>query len=396
VSHLRRLVAARSIAAREGVSLESVSLEDATGAPPDAEDVAGRVESALTDALERIPPDEVGDPHEFQRALDTLLRETRRAADKLDRHPEAPLSRGERLALEAVVRTDGSRPTLLIRDGAVDPAHPLAREWADRLTLNRDRVRALAGSVGRIEPANATASRFFGTGWVVDAAQGLVLTNLHVLEAMWQRLPHTMVKTGDTFRLFGGAFMDFAVESGSTATHRFQVVEAKPSGVDGPEFARLDAAVLRIEPADGQAVPQAVPVVADPDGPRGNLASFCVIGFPGPPAHTTGVHEVVDWAWVNATLFGNRYGVKRLAPGLAHRPLGSFAGDDRPWVFGHDATTLGGSSGSPILSWLDDAPAAFGLHFAGASVDTNCAHAVAAAAESLVAMGVPVRASAGR
>jgi len=59
-------------------------------------------------------------------------------------------------------------------------------------------------------------------------------------------------------------------------------------------------------------------------------------------------------------------------------------------VFGHDPTTLGGSSGSPVFNWLDAAPGSFGLHFAGASVDTNIAHAVAACATELRAIGVPV------
>src|SRR5262249_30010924 len=131
-------------------------------------------------------------------------------------------------------------------------------------------------------------------------------------------------------------------------------------------------------------------VHADPDGPSGNLMSQCIVGFPGPPAYTGGWHEGVDWTWINATLFGNRYGVKRLAPGTTHRPLGSLRGDRKPCVFGHDATTLGGSSGSPIFAWLDDAPAAFGLHFAGATVDTNYAHAFAATADGLRAIGVPV------
>jgi hypothetical protein len=89
-------------------------------------------------------------------------------------------------------------------------------------------------------------------------------------------------------------------------------------------------------------------------------------------------------------LFGNRYGVKRLAPGNAHKPLGSVRGDYRRWVFGYDPTTLGGSSGSPIIQWLDAAPAAFGFHFAGASVDANYAHAFAACAGELQRIGVPV------
>jgi V8-like Glu-specific endopeptidase len=391
------LVAGRSRAVQDGIRAESMSLEDLIGqdaaaAKPSAVDVADRVEATLEQTLKRVPPDEIGDPREFRRALDLLLREAKRTARKLDDDPGAPLSRGEAIALEAVIRTDGTRPTLLVRDDAVDAEHPLARDWSQSLRDTQEPLRDRVRAVGRIEPANATARSFFGTGWVIDAGKGLVLTNLHVLEAMWRRLPHVMVRTATGFRILDGAFIDFAGESGRTRTDRFRVVEATASGIDGPGFARLDAAVLKVEPTrPDQEMPPAIPVVADSDGPRGNLPSLCVVGFPGPPAFTSGVHEGVDWGWVNATLFGNRFGVKRLAPGVAHRPLGSLDGDTRGWVFGHDPTTLGGSSGSPALAWLDNERGAFGLHFAGASVDTNCAHAFAASAEELRKIGVPVR-----
>jgi hypothetical protein len=188
-------------------------------------------------------------------------------------------------------------------------------------------------------------------------------------------------------------FIDFAAESGSLVKKRFQIVEATPSGIDGTGFARLDASVMRIEEIKdvSPALPEAIPVLADLDGPQGNLSSFCVIGYPGPPQFTSGVHEGVDWTWITATLFGGRFGVKRLAPGQAHRPIGTLAGDSQPWVFGHDATTLGGSSGSPVISWLNQNTGAFGLHFAGQTVETNCAHAIAQCREALEKLGVPVQ-----
>lgn len=390
--HLRGLVAARTIAARDGVATESVDLDEAALAPPRAADVTGRVE----DAMSRIPADEIGDAGAFRTALAVLLRETDKAASKLDADPEAPLSPGETLAFEAVVRADGTRPTLLVRDDVVDPNHPLARDWSGTLAKTQDVLRSRMRAIGRIEPSAATARSYFGTGWVVDAEAGLVLTNLHVLEAIWRRHADRMQHNGNRFRIHGETvFIDFAVESGRLRTNRFRVVEATPSGIDGGGYARLDAAVLRIEPIDGgdhgeQAVPAAIPVVADTDGPLGNLASFCTIGYPGAPEFTGGVHEGVDWTWVNTTLFGGRYGVKRLAPGIVHKPLGSIEGDERPWVLGHDATTLGGASGSPILTWLDGEPGGFGLHFAGATTRTNVAHAVASCAEQLRALGVPV------
>jgi hypothetical protein len=387
--HLRRLVVGRSLADRGGGGLESVDQDEAAAVGPGADDVTGRVE----DKLSRVPDDEVGDPQDYARALTILLHATRRAASKLDDNPDAPLAPDDEMALEAVIRTDGTRPTLLIRDGQADPGHPLAGDWSDLLAATRQRLAGPVAAIGRIEPAGATARGFFGTGWVVDAAAGLVLTNLHVLEAIWRRVPHLVERTDGELRIHDGVFIDFVRESGNSRRNIFRVVSARPSGVDGEDYARLDVAVLRIEPTgDGETeLPAAIPVHADPDGPRGDLASYVVVGFPGPPQYQSGVIDGVDWAWVNATLFGNRYGVKRIAPGTTHQPVGSFNQDPRRWVFGHDATTLGGNSGSPMLNWLDDAPGGFGLHFAVATTRTNIAHAVAACADELRALGVPVR-----
>ena len=380
---LRRLVTERSWADRAGVTLESVPLEEA--APPGAAEVTGRVEQAARHLAERQDVDD----RDFRRALDLWLRTTDRAARRLDNNPDAPLPPDEVYALEAVVRADGTRPSLLVRSGVVDPVQPLAAGWTGQLAAAGDRLTRAVAAIGRVEPTHPSGSDFFGTCWVVDDRNGLVLTNRHVLDAMVERLPHAVARTTAGFRVFDGAFVDFAAESGSADVRRYRIVEATPSQVNGTDFARLDAAVLRIEPLpDGpQDVPDALTVSADPDGPLGRLASYCIVGYPAQPVYASGTIEGVDWAWVTRTLFGNVYGVKRLAPGMTHRPLGSLPGDKRRWVFGHDATTLGGNSGSPALAWSDSA---FGLHFAGRSIDTNCAHAVSAITSELRALGVPI------
>jgi len=380
---LRRLVTERSWADRAGVTLESVPLEEA--APPGAAEVTGRVEQAARHLAERQDVDD----RDFRRALDLWLRTTDRAARRLDNNPDAPLPPDEVYALEAVVRADGTRPSLLVRSGVVDPVQPLAAGWTGQLAAAGDRLTRAVAAIGRVEPTHPSGSDFFGTCWVVDDRNGLVLTNRHVLDAMVERLPHAVARTTAGFRVFDGAFVDFAAESGSADVRRYRIVEATPSQVNGTDFARLDAAVLRIEPLpDGpQDVPDALTVSADPDGPLGRLASYCIVGYPAQPVYASGTIEGVDWAWVTRTLFGNVYGVKRLAPGMTHRPLGSLPGDKRRWVFGHDATTLGGNSGSPALAWSDSA---FGLHFAGRSIDTNCAHAVSAITTELRALGVPI------
>ena len=380
---LRRLVTERSHADQTGVTLESVPLAEA--APPGAAEVTGRVEQAARHMADR--PDV--DDRDFRRALDLWLRTTDRAARRLDDNPDAPLPPDEVYALEAVVRADGTRPSLLVRNGVVDPVQPLAADWTGQLTAAGDELTRAVAAIGRVEPTHPSGSDFFGTCWVVDHRKGLVLTNRHVMDAMVMRLSHAAARTSTGFRVFDGAFVDFAAESGSADVRRYRVVEATPSQVDGTNFARLDAAVLRIEPLpDGpQDVPDALTVSADPDGPLGRLASYCIVGYPAQPMYESGTIEGVDWAWVTRTLFGNVYGVKRLAPGMTHRPLGSLPGDKRRWVFGHDATTLGGNSGSPALAWTGSA---FGLHFAGRSIDTNCAHAVSAISTELRALGVPI------
>ena len=380
---LRRLVTERSWADRAGVTLESVPLEEA--APPGVAEVTGRVEQAARHLAERQDVDD----RDFRQALDLWLRTTDRAARRLDNNPDAPLPPDEVYALEAVVRADGTRPSLLVRSGVVDPVQPLAAGWTGQLAAAGDRLTRAVAAIGRVEPTHPSGSDFFGTCWVVDDRNGLVLTNRHVLDAMVERLPHAVARTTAGFRVFDGAFVDFAAESGSADVRRYRIVEATPSQVYGTDFARLDAAVLRIEPLpDGpQDVPDALTVSADPDGPLGRLASYCIVGYPAQPVYASGTIEGVDWAWVTRTLFGNVYGVKRLAPGMTHRPLGSLPGDKRRWVFGHDATTLGGNSGSPALAWTDSA---FGLHFAGRSIDTNCAHAVSAITTELRALGVPI------
>ena len=391
VDHLRGLLNRKSCAA--GVRAESTETFAADPQKaPDADEVVSRVR----DTMAKIPEEEIADPDAFRRALTIFLKQAETTLRKMGRNPEAPLERQDVFAIEAVIKTDGTRPSLLIRNGLVNADHPLAGGWRDSLIAAKDAIRACARAVGRVEPSNATAANYFGTGWVVkklDDTTGLVLTNRHVLEAMREQLQNSMSPTASGFSLLeGAAFIDFAAESGSLERRRFQVVSARNASVDGAGFARLDAAVLTIKRIAGETIdlPPPIPVIADTDGPIGNLSSFCVIGYPATPPFGSGIHEGVDWAWVNATLFGGRFGVKRLAPGIAHRPLGSLDGDARQWVFGHDATTLGGSSGSPVIAWLNQGGGGFGLHFAGASVQTNCAHAIAQCRAELEALGVPV------
>jgi len=72
-------------------------------------------------------------------------------------------------------------------------------------------------------------------------------------------------------------------------------------------------------------------------------------------------------------LFGDQYGVQYISLGMVDQRPGSVEFDQNNWVFTHDATTLGGSSGSVILSLIGEMPLC-GLHFGGESLAANYAH----------------------
>ncbi|MDR5753015.1 MULTISPECIES: trypsin-like peptidase domain-containing protein [unclassified Caballeronia] len=139
---------------------------------------------------------------------------------------------------------------------------------------------------------------------------------------------------------------------------------------EGDAFSYIDIAIMKVDPE--KIMP--VEVAGNSDFEKvATLQSVCIVGFPGPPYERTGIVDGVDWEWVDQHLFGQAYGFKRVAPGVVHRSSGTIGGDEIGWVFGHDATTLGGNSGSGVFAWHDGG-GAFGLHFAGNSLDTNCAH----------------------
>jgi hypothetical protein len=320
-----------------------------------------------------------------QAAAAPVFRLVEDALQALRKRPGAPLATAQILGLETVVRADGTRPSLILRNGAVDPDHPLAAGWRDTLASTRAEVGKIALATARVQARGGSRTNYFGSGFLFDAGKGLLVTNQHVAGAALRkaiapsrrRLPGGQV---DTYRLYGDLIeCEFDGELGSATSTRCAVREiALPASACGPGQQTPDIAVLRLEPLDGASLPEALVIAPRPEFEEcGALTSICTVGFPATPRHRTGIVGGIDWAYVDKTLFDEQYGVKRLAPGEVHRKIapGEFG---RYFTFGHDTTTLGGSSGSGVFAWLDGAQA-FGLHFFGVSADTNLAHGFGAA-----------------
>lgn len=293
--------------------------------------------------------------------------------------------------LEAVVHSDGSRPVLFVDDDFVDVLDPAAAAYATSLSRVESAVRQVCRAVGRVEDPSSTLG-YQGTAWAVD--EGVVVTNYHVLQGI-------SVGGSRVGGVFSGALKPgIAVDFGREVSHnsprdrRFPVRRVLGVGrpgdpacahptVKGINFDALDVAVLELEPVAGQSFPSPV-TVARGDDPRtrGRLAtkgrSVYLVGFPGRSQSTR--------PDVFASLFSSVKGVKRLTPGLISEGRGDVAGDDADWVIGHDASTLGGSSGSLVVDLETDGRMVLGLHFAGLPDRVNWAHALEGATGTLAAV----------
>ena len=252
--------------------------------------------------------------------------------------PGARLGAAEVSGLEAVIRTDGSRPVLFVEDNFVDVTAPSAGAYAAGLSRLEDAVRQVCRSVGRVDDPTVSIG-YQGTAWML--AEGLVATNFHVLEAIapgGQRLDGRFEG-----RLKTGAAVHFGHEAGNPRPQRRfpirRVISVGCAGAaefaqaNGLNFDGLDLAILELEPVAGCPFP--VPNrVARGDDPatRGGLASagrgVYLVGYPGNEHSTT--------PDLFASLFAGVKSFKRLAPGCIMAGPGEVPDDPRGWILTHE------------------------------------------------------------
>ncbi len=260
------------------------------------------------------------------------------------------------VGLEAIVKRVG-RPPLLIRNNVVE-LQPLD-DFPAGTDAQIKAVEGLIPSVGRIDFINHNLA-WGGTGWVVDKkADGhIILTNRHVAQfiakrnadgqAVFMRSPVTGIRYG--------AQVDFNDEVGATPDNA-RLARAIEIVYLADDLA-ADMALLKVKQADGASFPMPEPVpLAEREAADKELVAL--VGYPAFDSRND-----LD---AMQRYFSDLYDVKRFSPGFVMKPTVDS-------VLSHDCTSLGGNSGSVLISLAQKK--AVGLHFAGEFGISNSAVSV--------------------
>lgn len=214
-------------------------------------------------------------------------------------------------ALEYVIRL--MRPAPLSRNGTLDNMdEDLSKTFPDWKGFQQS-VKPYLYSIGRIDSLSTQKS--IGTGFLVS--EKLLVTNRHVLDQL--SCGTNMLEKGQGVVRFG---QEHSTPDTQGRTEITGVVAVHES---------LDMALLAVEPPGN--TPKLTPLEVE-NNAVSEGDDVVAIGYPfDDPARNP--------LFINA-LFGGKFGVKRAAPGEVLR-------SSRASIF-HDCSTLGGNSGSPILS----------------------------------------------
>jgi hypothetical protein len=102
----------------------------------------------------------MADPKSLKDAAETVSSFARSGLEKARRGDLDSISEAELASFEAVVRADGSRPTLLLRDGQVPLDHPMISDWRDVIgpiqPTSRESARSFYGVLTRRALSNRT------------------------------------------------------------------------------------------------------------------------------------------------------------------------------------------------------------------------------------------------
>jgi endonuclease G len=267
------------------------------------------------------------------------------AMDKVAAGRHADLTPPEIFGLEAIVLPQ-NRPVVFVRGGTYDD---LGAPWMD---LNAGAVRArinpLLPLIGRVELPTSPILPYAGTGFVVG--DGLIATNRHVAQIFAQGL-------GMTIRYrFGDAAIDFKKEVETPDSDTSARLQVRGVEMIHPFW---DMALLRVE---GLPAGRALKLSTRTPEQLVNR-NIVVVGYPARDDRS-------DLA-VQDRIFGGKYFVKRLQPGVVRDRAQIQSFETLVNAMTHDASTLGGNSGSAVIDV--DSGEVVALHFAGEYLKANYA-----------------------
>ncbi len=253
--------------------------------------------------------------------------------------------------LEVIVRTDGTRPSFLIQNGKVNFQSSPESDWAGVFATGGDCLTHAIECVGRINDAGGYQ---VGTGFLIH--QDLIITNRHVLQEIatlenvggWKMKPNYKIDFGFEFR----------AQKSLNARGLESVLFVPPDYIDPYDIDhfKLDLVVIKLSPAPIEMTPiQLLSFGLATEWATPGEIIF-TIGYPGNP----GLYGLQTYGTLLDQLFKSTFGYKRIAPG----EIIVSEGEVKDWTVTHDATTLGGNSGSLIVT-VNNACIAAGLHYGG-------------------------------
>lgn len=264
-------------------------------------------------------------------------------------------------ALEAVVIFDGTRPSFLLKSDEIDFNSSFnTGTWKQDLAPFRAQLTAHAACVGRVE----LDGRHIATAFLVTPT--LAITNRHVAQGI-------ATFANGTITMFGDCRLDFGREDGTgrssfdqrTITSIAFAGEAKVGGVP-IDHELLDLAVLRVSASalSGAAAQRHLAIGGVNASDLVDDSRFvAAVGYPADPELVVPGKILTEFGDVIRKLLEGDGGAKRFAPG---QPMTAPRDGLTDWTAIHDASTLNGNSGSPLLAFpVAASPRAAALHYGG-------------------------------
>lgn len=263
-----------------------------------------------------------------------------------DEHAPLILEALGALVPEKVIR-EKTRPALIVKNDSFE--EPELEIWKTRLADARSFVERAIKAVGRVEFRDHPTYDWNGTAWMIS--ESVMVTNRHVALLFAERRDTTFVFRRNARLKEIKAMIDLKEEHGSPEERELVVNEVLY--IEDDRSDRPDVAFLRV--SGNGPLPDSLPLSTSPLQSQDLVAT---IGYPS--------FDPDELPSVAREIFNGIYSVKRVSPGWIIN-----AQESDHFSFSHDCTTMGGNSGSAVVSLLTGE--AVGLHYAGVSRAANYA-----------------------